>query len=238
MPLQNFVTLAVICGRRRKPKPHIVILHCWLRLCQSPSKHTYNIQYVQEGTDTNRRWCHAKITICVWQACSVEFAFHMTTCSSPVSIIPALPFQISMSDCWSKNTNTVGTFAVYPQSRHWYARTHAATHSRHTPPPNTPMCISNSHPGFSASLSPSKEYTIHQIGCMGRRITHISPNHGQIALDGSHIWEIAVAFSLHTNDKVSLLICFLLDSKKMMSVTDRALKEKKTCHQTSEERDM
>lgn len=42
---------------------------------------------------------------------------------------------------------------------------------------------------------------IHHIGCTGRKITHISPNHGQIALDGSHIWEIAAAFSLHTNDK-------------------------------------
>ena len=28
---------------------------------------------------------------------------------APVSIIPALPFQISMSGCWSRNTNTVGT---------------------------------------------------------------------------------------------------------------------------------
>ena len=53
----------------------------------------------------------------------------------------------------------------------------------------------------SLCLSPWRERAIHHIGCMGRKITHISPNHGQIALDGSHIWEIAAAFSLHTNDK-------------------------------------
>ena len=39
-----------------------------------------------------------------------------------------------------------------------------------------------------------RENAVHHTGRMERRITHIPPNHGQIAPDGFHIWEIAGAF--------------------------------------------
>ena len=81
---------------------------------------------------------------------------------APVSIIPALTFQISMSGCWSKNTNTVGTpRCVSTELTLICTNTRSYTCSTRTDPPNAQTHIF--YPSYwllCASLRGGKEPSI------------------------------------------------------------------------------
>lgn len=73
---------------------------------------------------------------------------------APVSIIPALPFQISMSGCWSRNTNTVGAprrVSTGPTLTCTNARGYTCS-TRTDPPKRTNTHFPFPHTGFSVPL--------------------------------------------------------------------------------------
>lgn len=96
-----------------------------------------------------------------------------------VSIIPALPFQISMSNLLMQEYKHSGNLHSMSMERTLICM-NTYSYTFLFPPPHKKKL-------FSAGLSLSTEYNIHHMGCTGRRITHFSPYHGQIALDCTQI---------------------------------------------------
>lgn len=119
--------------RCRKPRPQtFALLSVAVKDCINQFPDTCTIQYVKGGPTQSRIMPGKKLPFVSSMRCWVFTWTHVLH----LSVLPVLPFQISMSDYWSKNTNTVGTLTLYPQSRHWYAWVHAATYSQNILPQN------------------------------------------------------------------------------------------------------